>query len=109
MYIKCKPFFLLFLLLSLSSFAQEYSEEFHNYKQEYPDASFVRLNNEVNLTLEVKNGKIEIEQENIEEDLYLTESAKYGSKRSLEFSSFFELSDIEASSFQYDSNKYEEF
>ena len=61
MYIKCKPFFLLFLLLSLSSFAQEYSEEFHNYKQEYPDASFVRLNNEVNLTLEVKNGKIEIE------------------------------------------------
>ncbi|WP_283641552.1 transglutaminase-like domain-containing protein [Mesonia mobilis] len=109
MYIKCKPFFLLFLLLSLSSFAQEYSEEFHNYKQEYPDASFVRLNNEVNLTLEVKNGKIEIEQENIEEDLYLTESAKYGSKRSLEFSSFFELSDIEASSFQYNSNKYEEF
>ncbi|PZD78802.1 transglutaminase [Mesonia sp. K7] len=107
MHINKLPF-LLFFIASLSTQAQ-YSQEYKNYKNKYPNAHSVRLQNHVKLNLEVKRGDIEITREVIEEDLYLDESANYNSKKSLKFSSFFELGKIKASSFSFNEDKYEEF
>lgn len=95
------------MLVATSAQAQ-YSEIFQKYKDKYPDASLVYLNQESNLFITINNGSFDIVQENIEENLYLNEAATQGSKKSLNFSSFFELEAIEASSFNYNDNKYKE-
>ncbi|MGB8375423.1 MAG: DUF3857 domain-containing protein [Salegentibacter sp.] len=102
-------FFTLFLLLlGVRSFAQ-YSPEFYTYREKYPNAHFVRLNQETNVSLKLKNDALEIVQEITREDLYLDEAATAGgSKESVDFSSFFQLEDIEASSFVYDGRTYKE-
>lgn len=96
------------LILLATSAQAQYSEIFQKYKDKYPDASVVLLNQESNLFITLDNGTFDIVQENIEENLYLNESATQGSQQSLNFSSFFELKEIEASSFNYDDNKYRE-
>ncbi|HET8884926.1 MAG TPA: transglutaminase-like domain-containing protein [Salinimicrobium sp.] len=95
------------LLICGISFAQ-FSPEYHLYKEKYPDADWVRLNQESSVTIEIKRGELEIQQEITEEDLYLNEGATYGSKKSLSYSSFFELGKIEASSFVYKEDEYKE-
>ncbi len=97
----------IFLLISTTLQAQ-YSETFQKYKQQHPDESKVRLNQESNLFIRLDNGTFDILQEHIEEDLYLNEAATQGSQQSLTFSSFIELADIEASSFNYIDDKYKE-
>lgn len=97
----------LFLFLSGNARAQ-FSEEFNSYKQAHPNASMVRLNNETAITMKINKGNIDIVREIMEEDLYLNESATYGSKQSLKFSSFLELEKVEASSFVFENNKYRE-
>ncbi|SRX73406.1 DUF3857 domain-containing protein [Aequorivita antarctica] len=96
------------LMLVATSAQAQYSDIFQNYKEKYPEASFVRLNQESNLFITIKNGNIDIVEKNVEENLYLNESATQGSKQSLNFSSFFELEEIEASSFNYEDRKYRE-
>lgn len=103
--LKCLAFALLLWSTSLEA---QYSEVFHKYKDKHPDASQVCINQETRLIIELKRGELEIVEENIEENLYLNESATSGSQKSLSFSSFFELDDIEASSFIYQDDKYEE-
>ncbi len=104
---KIKSFWGLLILVATSANAQ-YSEVFQEYKDKYPDASVVYLNQESNLFITVNNGTFDITQKTIEENLYLNESATQGSQRSLNFSSFFELEEIQASSFNYNDNKYKE-
>ncbi|SDX43317.1 DUF3857 domain-containing protein [Aequorivita viscosa] len=97
-----------FLILAATAAHAQYSDTFQKYKDKYPDASVVYLNQESNLFITVNNGIIDIAQENIEENLYLNEAATQGSQQSLNFSSFFELESIAASSFNYTDNKYRE-
>jgi len=99
--------FLFFLIISVSGFAQE-SKEFNLYKKLYPNAKAVRLNQQTTVRIKLDNETINITQEFLEEDLYLDESANYNSKQSLNFSSFFELGKVEASSFTYTDGKYKE-
>ncbi|MFL1012390.1 DUF3857 domain-containing protein [Flavisericum labens] len=102
--------FILINLLCLSyfcSFAQE-SAEFNLYKKLYPNAKSVRVNQNTMVTIKLNSGKIDITQEFFEEDLYLDEGANYNSKKALNFSSFFELDKVEASSFTYSDGKYKE-
>ncbi len=84
------------------------SEEFNLYKKMYPDARMVRLNQETIINIALENDDISITQEFIEEDLYLNDAATMGSKKSLNFSSFFELNSIEASSLNFENGKYRE-
>ncbi|WP_346881949.1 transglutaminase-like domain-containing protein [uncultured Algibacter sp.] len=95
------------LILSFNLAAQE-SEEFNLYKKLYPNSNSVRINQETKVTINIDSDKIYITQEFIEEDLYLDESAKNNAKKSLHFSSFFELKGVEASSFNYENGKYRE-
>ncbi len=95
------------LLLGWSCLAQE-SQEFKHYKSLYPNANAVTLNKETTITIKLEAENINITQEFLEEDLYLDEGASLNSKRSLHFSSFFELEDVEASSFVFSDGKYRE-
>lgn len=95
------------LLYSGLIFSQQ-SEEFAHYKNLYPDARLVRLNQETIVNIALENNDIEITQEFIEEDLYMDEAATMGSKKSLNFSAFFELNSIEASSLNFENGKYRE-
>lgn len=95
------------LLCCCSTYAQ-YAPEYRMYKDKYPNAHTIRLNQETSIQIKLNNGKLDVLQQDIEEDLYLDESAKFGSKKSLNFSSFFELEAIEASSFIFEKDKYKE-
>jgi len=86
----------------------QYSEIYEHYKKKHPDAMIVRLNQESNLFIDVQNGNLDIVQKNTEEKLYLNDAATQDSQQSLDFSSFFELSEIEASAFNFSENKYRE-
>ena len=105
-----KPFIIgvLIALLYLcpNSINAQYSKEFDQYKSKYPDSQIVRLLEDVMISVQLKDNELEIKQSFVEEDLYLDESATYGSKRTLRFSAFFELESVEATSFEYKDGKY---
>ena len=105
---KCLTF-IIFILSSFFLAHAQHSEEFNALKVKYPESSFIRLVDEINISITLKNDELEIKQHYIEEDLYLDESATYNSKRALDFSAFFELESVEATSFQYTNGKYKSF
>ncbi len=84
------------------------SPVYQKYKTQYPDSWRVRLTDENKVDISIKDGGILIEREVIEEDLYLKTTATFGSKRAVNFSSFYELESIEASSLEYREGKYRE-
>ncbi|MEM1338400.1 MAG: DUF3857 domain-containing protein [Bacteroidota bacterium] len=100
-----------FLVVALhfwgSAFAQ-ISTDYNTYKAQYPNAQSVRLKQHITLNISLNEGQFDITQESTEEDLYLYENAKYDSKQSLSFSSFYELKNVEASSFVIKDGTYEE-
>lgn len=102
-----KILIIILVLLANVSVAQQ-SSEFNTYKEQYPDSHSVRLNQELVIKITLENGKINITQEIIEEDLYLDDAATFGSKKSLNYSSFFEIKNIEASSFSFENGKFRE-
>lgn len=104
MKISCLLAVLLYSLNCISQVSNEYLE----YKSKYPEENFVRLNNEKRIVISLQNGEIVIHQETLENDLYLNEAATYNSKSSLQFSAFFELLDVEASSYIFQKGKYKE-
>ncbi len=104
---KSKLIYSFLLLFTLHSFAQ-HSSEYKVYKEQYPNSHSVRLNQETLIRITLKNDKIGITQEFLEEDLFLDEAATYRSKETINFSSFFEIDNIEASSFNFENGKYKE-
>lgn len=97
--------FFLFVITSLNA---QYSAEFLKYKKLHPEASRIRLHQETIITIEATKEGLEINQEFIEEDLYLNEAATYNSKNTLNFSAFFELNEVKASTLSYENNVYVE-
>lgn len=97
---------LLFLLTS--SIKGQKSEVFKFYSSKYPNSHSVRLQKEKNIAIELQDGEIYIEQEILEEDLYLNTTASYGAKRSLNYSSFYEIEAVEAASLLFENGKYKE-
>tara|TARA_B110000046_G_scaffold52784_1_gene59122 strand:+ start:17262 stop:19205 length:1944 start_codon:yes stop_codon:yes gene_type:complete len=95
-----------FFLLLVTSINGQYSAEFLKYSKLHPEAARVRLQQQTIITIEANKEGLEIYQEFIEEDLYLNESATYNSKNTLNFSTFFELNEIEASSLSFENNQY---
>ena len=101
-----KSSLIVFFLFVISSLNAQYSTDFLKYSKLYPEAARVRLQQETIITIAATKEGLEINQEFIEEDLYLNESATYNSKNTLSFSSFFELKEIEAASYSFENNKY---
>ncbi|QHI35872.1 hypothetical protein IMCC3317_12200 [Kordia antarctica] len=104
-----KKFLATFLVLLSTNFIYgQHSSEYTNLKQKYPNANQVKLQEETTIEIQLKNGVVSITQSFLEEDIYLNESATMRSKRSLNFSSFFEMEKVEASSLNYINGKYRE-
>ncbi|WP_037349203.1 DUF3857 domain-containing protein [Sediminibacter sp. Hel_I_10] len=99
---------ILLVLICFNGYSQ-YSAEFKTNKEKYPESNIVRLLDEEVISIKLKNNDLEIAQSFIEEDLFLDESAIYGSKRALNFSSFFELQSVEATSYEYKDGKYKTY
>nr|WP_299387590.1 transglutaminase domain-containing protein [Allomuricauda sp.] len=97
----------LFALVGHFAFAQ-IATDYKKYQEQYPNSQSVRLSQETTLNIGLEDGQFVISQESKEVDLYLYESAKYDAKQSLNYSSFYELEKIEASSFVIKDDKYEE-
>jgi len=103
-----KSVFITFFLCFVTSLNAQYSAEYLKYHKLYPEDGRVRLQQETIITVSVVNDSLQIDQEFLEEDLYLNDAATYNSKNTLNFSAFFELKNIEASSFSYINNEYVE-
>ncbi len=108
MIIRITLIHIIFLLLTTISGQAQKSELYEKYKQKYPNAHAVRLLEERKIDISLKDDQIYITQEVFEEDLYLGAAATYGSKRSINYSSFFELESVEAASMLYKNGKYSE-
>ena len=100
-----KNFCLIFLLFVSWSLI---SQDLEKYKKQYPNDDIVRLQQETIINIKLNNGEFTIHKEVFEEDLYLNNSANYNSKRSISYSTFFNLDKIEASSFSKQGGKYVE-
>ena len=100
-----KNFCLIFLLFISWSLI---SQDLEKYTKQYPNDDVVRLQQETIITIKLNNGVFTIHKEVFEEDLYLNNSANYNSKRSISYSTFFNLDKIEASSFSKQDGKYVE-
>ncbi len=108
-----KPFSLHKCIVILFSFFGVYSQaqfsnEYREYKTKYDNASLVRLKAEKRIDIKIEGAAIKITQETKNEDLYLNASAIYNSKQSIDFSSFYELESVEASSFIFKNGSYKE-
>lgn len=105
----CREWFLApaIFFFSIYGFTQN-SDEFLKLIASYPNAQVLRLQNEAVVTLRLNKGNLDITQEILEENFYMDDSATMGSEKSLNFSSFFELENIEASTFVPQGNKFKE-
>ena len=86
----------------------QYAPEVEQFRETYPNTGLVRTQQTTDLQISLKKGNIEISQRMLEEDLFLDEGAIHNSKRSLHYSSFNEIKDIEAASFAFKDGKYQE-
>lgn len=100
-------FLLLFILFGQFTFSQAVND-YKKYIDQYPNSQVVRLNQQTVLKIGFDKEQFKISKESLEEDIYLNESAKYDAKQSLSYSTFYELDELEASSFVNINEKYEE-
>lgn len=96
------------ILLCFITQAQNTSPLYKKYKEKYPDEYSVKLLDEKNIDISLKNGEVLITQDIIEEKLYLDVAATYQSKESINYSTFFEVESVEAASMIYENGKYNE-
>lgn len=104
-----KSIVLLVILLFCTTLNSQISSNVDYYKEKYATSNKINLNKENHITISIVNDKIQIVQSISEEDLYLNESATQFSKESVNYSSFFHLNKIEASSFNLENGKYIEY
>lgn len=86
---------MMFAFLSMTVIGQN-NNDLEKYKKLYPNEGKVQLLEEIVYRLRIEKNELKITQEVFEEDLLLDESATYNTKRSLSYSSFFDLTKIEA-------------
>ncbi len=99
---------LLILFFIQGTINSQESEVYKIYKEKYPNTHSVRLLERTEIDITLEDSEIVIRESRTEEDLYLDEAATYGSKRSIDYSTFFQMESIKASSFVYEKNKYKE-
>ena len=95
------------LFVAYNSHAQ-ITAEYEHYRDKYPNSQYIRLHQKSVLNIDFRDGRFQINQEVIEENLYLDERAKYNAKQELNYSSFYDLNEIEASTYSIVGNDYQE-
>lgn len=97
----------LFLLPAIVS-GQSYPE-YTTYKEKYPDEDRIHLLNERTVHLTLQGDEILVTGAVSEEELYLNNKAQYFSEETISYSTFFEVSDLKASTLIMDNGKSREY
>lgn len=100
---------ILLFAFSTSIVSAQYSPEFNDYKIKYAKESQVEIENNNVLEISLKGGEINILEKSYSEKIYLNSTAKYQSKESLVYSSFYSIDKIQASSVNFLDGKYKEY
>jgi len=103
-----KTFSLFILTLSISAAFAQLSKEYTKYKKLFPDDDKVQLYSETNVTISIVKGKLQLTSSFQEENLYLNNKANFYTEESISYSTFFEASNLKASSFVFQKGKYKE-
>lgn len=101
----------MFFFVLISSFLSngiiaQPSVELKEYQDKYPGQGAVILNETIELHFEIVDGELRIYEDKYEEIFFLSESASYWKEEELGYTSFTELSNIEASTSIPGKNKY---
>ena len=72
------------------------TENISTYKEKYPNANSIRLLQNRTIRIKLINDELDISQITVEQDLYLSNNATYNSKQSINYSTFFQLTEISA-------------
>lgn len=104
-----KSIFLFSILYSFSSVGQTFqtpADELYHFRKEYPDEDGVILMNKEVAKISVVNNNLLVETTTNQENIYLTEEAKYFGKEKLYFNSFTGIKNIDAYSLVPGTRKY---
>jgi len=99
-----KVILILFLLIAFNSTAQN---ELELYSKKYPESPFVCVKKLENLTIKIKGCKLDIQSEHYIEKISLLDINQNLSDEYIHYSSFNEISDIEAYYLEPKGNKYQ--
>lgn len=105
---SCRLLFLITFGLCFVAANGQHSAQFSEVNEQYPDAYMARLNEETTIRIYMEKDSLLISKDYLEENIYMNEAANSGSKESIRYSTFFEVSDLEASSFHFEKGKYRE-
>lgn len=101
--------YLLFVFLFVSCSAQgQFSDEYLKYKSDYHDDDKVRLTESTFVTIKMNGDEVQIDVNYNEQDLYLNKKAAFYTDESISYSTFYEVSDVKASSLVFNNGKYKE-
>jgi len=93
-------------ICSFGILSAQFSEEYHKLKKKFPESHSVTLNEEVAISINLVEGKLQIEESTANEHIYLSKFANFGAKQEIGFSSFSEIKDIKAATYVFKEKKY---
>lgn len=107
--VKLNALRIIALSCSLGTLTAQQAPEYASLKTKYPDAHIVRLTSKQFIDISLDNEQIKITQTIEKEDLLLSDTAQFATEESVDYSSFFKLEKIEASTLVYEGKKYREY
>lgn len=103
-----KIILLLILVFISQVYLGQYSESLNKYSLLYPKNQSISLEENYEIRIQFNDDEITIIEDQDIETLYLDASAKYQSEDAISYSSFFDIENIEASTFNFDGKKYKQ-
>lgn len=97
--------FIFFALIFNNCLAQ-FSTDYKKYKEEFPNAHLVRINELKEVEIKLINDELLIEEKIEAESILLSKSAKFASKGELAYSSFSTIENLKASAINFEEGKY---
>lgn len=107
--IKLYILLVVFISSPLGSLIAQEAPEYITLKTKYPDEHIIRLTSKQFIDISLDNEQLRISQTIEKEDLLLSDTAQFATEGSVDYSSFFQLEEIEASTLVYDGKKYREY
>ena len=84
----------------------QFSKEYYDYKNKYPNAYNVRQKEVVNIDVKLEDDQIVIYESVDYETILLSKGANMASKGQVNYSSFSSIDNLKASAFNFENGKY---
>ena len=97
---------LLLFFVSINTIFSQYSLEFEKYRKQFPEAHVVRINESTTIDIELISGEIVIDEHIDYENILLSNTSNFATKNQVSYSSFSEISDLKASSYNFNAVSY---